>query len=140
MRNIKNNKKYMNLALTVMLATVLALLVVVVYFTKIEMLVADSFEYNQSVISLKEKLTEENIDSTKILYNFDGRQDFLLVNFKEKGYAIFCRTTAEPLQINLNESSVFREKTGTFIYSGPGNYFLKNGEEFIVLGTVLFLI
>ncbi|MDR3216147.1 MAG: hypothetical protein LBT55_01865 [Clostridiaceae bacterium] len=44
----------------------------------------------------------ESRESVQELYNVDGEPDFILVNFKPRGYAILHRETGEALEYNVS--------------------------------------
>jgi len=126
MKKINNgNKNIIKIGLFVVLLALLVLFAMIISVSRVDSVDAFS-EYEVAVPISDEILSAENIASTQVLYSLDKQPDFLLVNFRQQGYAVFCRLTGEPLQVNKHATSPFENVVGKPIYAGPHNYFVSN--------------
>lgn len=74
---------------------------------------------------------EVKIKSSENLYNLDESPDYIYADFENSGYAVFLAETLELLEYSPQGSLPFLNSKVKKYYSGPQNYFNKEGERFI---------
>ena len=65
------------------------------------------------------------------LKSLDGQEDFVIVEFKNTGYAIYFKETGELLEYNAQGKSPYNKGSKKSYYVGPGNYFVSENDQFI---------
>ena len=83
-----------------------------------------------------EKLSYElfgdvKVQSIEYLYNLNDSPDFIYVDFKNYGYAVYLQDTLELLEYSPKGSLPYADARARKYYSEPANYFNKNGELFV---------
>lgn len=64
------------------------------------------------------------------LRSLDGSYDFVIVEFKKTGYAIFYKDTMALLEYTLSDKSPYNKGSKKSYYAGPGNYYTKENGTF----------
>lgn len=73
------------------------------------------------------------------LYNYDESEDFIYVEYKNGGYAVFFKPTMELMEYSKNGRLPYANTSDKQYYGGPNSYFRKvNGDlQNIVTGERL---
>ncbi len=99
-----------------------------------------SFAESKTKVYDINKLTEDlfgdvKIVKSEILYNYDDSSDYIYLEFKDNGYAIFLRETMELMEYSPQGSINFPDNDSIHYYGGPGSYLKKQDGIFVDLFT-----
>lgn len=67
----------------------------------------------------------------EFLYNFDQSSDYVYVEFKNTGYAVFLKETMELLEFSPTGKLCYPEIMSFKYYGGPGSYYYKRNNYFV---------
>lgn len=69
------------------------------------------------------------------LYNLDGSNDYIYVEYTNGGYAIYMKDTMELMEYSPQGRIDYSENQGKKYYAGPNQYFAKSDGKFINVVT-----
>lgn len=81
--------------------------------------------------SLQTAFANKSISSCEFIYNLDDSADYIYVEFKGGGYAIFSKNTMEMMEYSMEGSLPLSDSTDKYYYAGPSNYLQKANNKFI---------
>ncbi len=81
--------------------------------------------------SLQTAFANKSISSCEFIYNLDDFADYIYVEFKGGGYAIFSKNTMEMMEYSMEGSLPLSDSTDKYYYAGPSNYLQKANNKFI---------
>jgi hypothetical protein len=71
------------------------------------------------------------IKSSEYLYNLNDSPDYIYVDFKDYGYAVYFKSTMELMEYSPRGNLPYPETRARRYYGGPTNYFNKEGEQLV---------
>ncbi len=92
--------------------------------------ISSTVKYSVEQVS-KEMLGEEKISKSEYLLNLDGASDYVYVEFKDGGYAIFLKESMELMERSQQGKLNFPTDKGDKYYGGPGTYLYKDNDSFV---------
>lgn len=79
----------------------------------------------------KSMFGDVEIESSEYLYNLDGSSDYIYVEFKYGGYAIYYKDSKELLEYSAEGTLSFPKSNAKKYYGGPSAYFIKQNNCFV---------
>ncbi len=95
-------------------------------FSSLFLLGGTKDEALKQFLELSETMFASDSKEPKKVYplkSLDGQEDFVIVEFKNTGYAIFFKETGELLEYNAQSKSPYNKGSKKSYYAGPMNYY-----------------